>query len=607
LTRKLKLLQKVLVPVIHGCDPKAALTIAHLLGQESEVVLTGIVGIPRGQSLSHGAAAAREIRSLIRSATSATVEKTRVSHDPWAELLHLVREEKPDLLVLDLPSFQALGQTQFETAFKEISCELALIRGNLPRKVNKILVPLRGGPFGELALRLALTFAHSTNAKIESIHVQSTQTWKTKLQRQTAKRRDAAYRGLERVLNNLPDIKKRKIDADNPADAIIAESTGQDMVIMGMTASRGKGFGRTATRILANNTGCVILVRTPVQQAAPSTEQAGQKAISVLVDKWFAENTYHADEFLDLKKLLKLKEQQNLRISLALPAMNEQATVGKVIRTVQNNFVKKVPIIDEIVLIDSGSTDRTRKIATDLNVPVYIHQELLPDHGARNGKGEALWKSLYVTTGDILIWMDTDIVNVHPRFIHGLLGPLLINPSLQFIKGFYQRPLRMGNKVSASGGGRVTELTARPLLNLLYPELSGVIQPLAGEYGGRRTALERLIFYSGYGVEIGLLIDVFEKFGLAAIGQVDLRQRVHHNQPLGALSLMSFAIIQVIMEKLGRREGSNLIEEVNKTMKLIQYGDERFYLDVKEINEKARPPMLALPEYRKLARAASTD
>ncbi len=171
-------------------------------------------------------------------------------------------------------------------------------------------------------------------------------------------------------------------------------------------------------------------------------------------------------------------------------------------------------LVDEIVLMDSNSNDRTRQIAADLGVPVYIHQELLPGYGPRHGKGEALWKSLLVTHGDIVVWIDTDIVNIHPRFVYGVIGPLLANPALQFVKGFYQRPLRSGERTMATGGGRVTELTARPMLNLFYPELSGVIQPLSGEYGGRRSALEQLSFFSGYGVESGLLIDIFEKFGL---------------------------------------------------------------------------------------------
>jgi glucosyl-3-phosphoglycerate synthase len=296
--------------------------------------------------------------------------------------------------------------------------------------------------------------------------------------------------------------------------------------------------------------------------------------------------------------LLNLKTQQSLSISLALPALNEEGTVGNVIRTIQKALVSDVPLLDEIVLIDSNSSDHTRQIAESLGIPVHIHQSVLPKYGARDGKGEALWKSLYCTCGDLIIWIDTDIVNIHPRFVYGLIGPLLVKPDVHFVKGFYQRPLKVENKIQARGGGRVTELTARPLLNLFYPELSGVVQPLSGEYGGRRKILEQLSFFSGYGVEIGLLIDTFEKFGLDAIGQVDLLERIHHNQPLEALSKMSFAIIQAVMRKIESRYGQSILENVNKTMKLIRYEQERFFLDIEEIAERERPPMLEVEEYR---------
>jgi glucosyl-3-phosphoglycerate synthase len=267
----------------------------------------------------------------------------------------------------------------------------------------------------------------------------------------------------------------------------------------------------------------------------------------------------------------------------------------------------KIPLLDEIVLIDSDSTDRTRAIAAELDVPVFIHQELLPQLGARHGKGEGLWKSLLVTRGDLVLWIDTDIVNIHPRFVYGILGPLLANPRVQFVKGFYRRPLRVGSRVQAGGGGRVTELTARPLLNLFYPELSGVVQPLSGEYGGRRTALEQLPFFSGYGVESGLLIDVFDRFGLSAIAQVDLMERIHHNQPLEALSKMSFAIIQAIVRKLERRYERPFLDEVNKTMKLIRYQAGAYFLDVEEIAEGERPPMIEIPAYRETHPRAVKD
>jgi glucosyl-3-phosphoglycerate synthase len=280
--------------------------------------------------------------------------------------------------------------------------------------------------------------------------------------------------------------------------------------------------------------------------------------------------------------------------------LNEEKTVGRVIRTAKKNLMEDIPLLDEIVLVDSNSTDRTREIARAEGIPVYIHQELLPELSPRDGKGEALWKSLFVTSGDILLWIDTDIVNIHPRFIYGVLGPLLQNPHIQFVKGFYRRPLKVGDKTEAEGGGRVTELIARPFINLFYPELSGIIQPLSGEYGARRTFLEQVSFFSGYGVETGLLIDAYEKHGLSAIAQVDLLERIHHNQELEALGKMSFVILQAFLRKLEKRYGQRLVEDVNKSMKIVRHTAGGYSLDVEEIIERERPPMAEIPEYQKM-------
>ncbi|MBL8056491.1 MAG: glucosyl-3-phosphoglycerate synthase, partial [Anaerolineales bacterium] len=473
------------------------------------------------------------------------------------------------------------------------ACDTVLVRGPFTHPAGRVLVPVRGGPYAELAVRLGLSLRPK---HLRALHVQ--------LNGST----DAPFRGLAQVLRNLPEVHLESITTDDAARTILAAAAEADVVVLGATAHPTQdlnSLGVVADRVLRESPAAVLVAKTRRPMSTTLLDESvGAQAISILVDKWFAENTFHADEFADLRRLLALKREQGLTISLALPALNEEATVGKVIRTVKRALMDKVPLLDEIVLIDSNSTDRTRAIAKRLGVPVYIHQELLPELGARRGKGEALWKSLLVTHGDIVAWIDTDIVNIHPRFVYGILGPLLVNPAVQFVKGFYRRPLRVGDKVQAGGGGRVTELTARPLLNLFYPELSGVIQPLSGEYAGRRGALEQAAFFSGYGVETGLLIDVCERCGVGAIAQVDLLERVHHNQELEALSKMSFAIIQTVLRKLERRYERAIIEDVNKTMKLIRYDAGGYFLDVDEIAERERPPMAELPEYRASRRRA---
>jgi glycosyltransferase involved in cell wall biosynthesis len=401
----------------------------------------------------------------------------------------------------------------------------------------------------------------------------------------------------------LPEVNNLELEyQDDLMGAIRSHAQDFDLVVVGATAKpegQMPGLGRIAEELLKTSPPDVLVVRSQrLQPIDIPDETVGRKAVSVLVDKWFAENTYFAQEFSDLDELLRLKEKQKLTISLALPALNESQTVGNVIRTVKGALYDAIPLLDEIVLMDSNSSDNTREIAASFGIPVYIHQELLPNYGSRRGKGEALWKSLYVTRGDIVLWIDTDIVNIHPRFIYGLIGPLLVNKDVRFVKGFYRRPIKVDGRILAGGGGRVTELTARPMINLFFPELSGVIQPLSGEYGGRRSLLERLPFFSGYGVEIGLLIEVLKSCGLQAIAQVDLQKRIHHNQPLEALSKMSFAILQAVMTKLVKYGGYSLMQDINRSLKLIRYDSGRLFLDIEEIVELERPAMIELPEYR---------
>ncbi|HVF24453.1 MAG TPA: glucosyl-3-phosphoglycerate synthase [Anaerolineales bacterium] len=583
----------VLVPLLHDGPGVQALEFARYM--DAHTVLVGVVVVPPKESLSVGAAAARELRRQLRQygKDPRVTSKAQiiVSYQPWMELAKLLQSQKIDMLCLEWDAhFRALGVSASEVLARP-PCNVALVRGKLPAKPKQVLVPVRGGPHAELALRVGLGLYPEG---ITALHLRHPDDPKAGS--------DAPFKGLERVLKQMPDVQKQFAVTEDATQLILENAQRADLIILGTTSqpvTSSISLGPFADRILREAPGVVVAVKSgrPLPQA-DYDESSGSQAISILVDKWFAENTFHADEFKQLNELVKLKREQGLTISVALPALNEEETMGHVIKTIRSALMKRVPLLDEMVVIDSNSTDQTREIAEDLGIPVHIHQQILPQYGARSGKGEALWKSLYCTTGDIIIWVDTDIVNIHPRFVYGLIAPLLHRPEIHFVKGFYRRPLKVGNRIQAGGGGRVTELTARPLLNLFYPELSGIIQPLSGEYGGRRTALERLPFFSGYGVEIGLLIDLFETFGLGAISQVDLLERVHHNQTLEALSKMSFAIIQAVIGKLEKRSNQSFLENVNKTMKLIRYERDRFFLEVDEIAERERPPMLEVDEYK---------
>ena len=280
-----------------------------------------------------------------------------------------------------------------------------------------------------------------------------------------------------------------------------------------------------------------------------------------------------------------------------LPTLNEEATIGPIVQKARLEMMEAFPLLDEILVIDSASDDRTREIAEGEGARVLAHPDVLSRYGSYRGKGEALWKSLYETTGDIIVWADTDVHDWHHRMVYGTLGPLLHEPRLQYVKGYYQRPIVEEGVLKEGGGGRVTELVARPLINMFFPELSGLIQPLAGEYAGRRALLETIPFFTGYAVEIGHLIDAAERVGIEGLGQVDLERRVHRNQELEGLSRMSFVILQAVMKRLEERRRVRCSPSSGSTMKLPRSGRDPLSLEVIELADQERPPMIRIPEY----------
>lgn len=276
---------------------------------------------------------------------------------------------------------------------------------------------------------------------------------------------------------------------------------------------------------------------------------------------WFERHTHRWQDW-PLEELVAAKQAGGTTVSLVVPARNEAATVGDVVTRVRDALVDTVALLDEIVVIDSDSTDDTYAVATDAGARVFRSAEIRPDLGSVPGKGEAMWKSLFVTRGDLLVFMDADLLDWDTHFVPGLLGPLLGDPDVALVKGFYERPFVRGHEIEAFEGGRVTELVARPLIAIAFPELAGLVQPLAGEWAVRRSLFASLNVPTGYAVELAALVDTAATLGLDAIAQVDLGRRAHRHQALRDLGAMA---VQILAAAGMRGMGAEDVVEVEHT------------------------------------------
>lgn len=316
------------------------------------------------------------------------------------------------------------------------------------------------------------------------------------------------------------------------------------------------------------------------------------------IARWLETNTFHHSEFWDLRELVRAKEEAGLTVSLCIPTLNEERTIGKEVIIFKSELMDRYPFVDEFAVIDSGSEDNTLAIAASYGADTYLSSEILPQYGSKPGKGENLWKAIHQLSGDIICYVDADIKNIHPKFVTGLVAPLLYRPEIKYVKAFYDRPLAVPGGTRPSGGGRVTEILVRPLFSLFFPELTALLQPISGEYAVRREVLERLPFPIGYGVETSHLIDLYQSEGLAAFAQTDLDRRVHRNQATIDLGKMAFGILQTFLNRLRHYGIAAELPEFDGIFRQIQAEGRRYELSHRPMPEEERPPMITLPEYR---------
>lgn len=316
------------------------------------------------------------------------------------------------------------------------------------------------------------------------------------------------------------------------------------------------------------------------------------------LQKWIDLNTYHHSQFRDLGKLVEEKQKRNLTISLCMPTLNEEKTIGKEVILFRSELMNRYPLLDEIAVIDSGSEDKTLEVASSFGADTYLAEDILPEVGVKRGKGENLWKAIYQLKGDIIVYVDADISNIHPRFVYGLVAPLIYNETVKYVKAFYDRPLAFSGNVRKTGGGRVTEILVRPLFSLYFPELTAIIQPLSGEYAVRREVLEQIYFPIGYGVETSHLLDVHNKFGLKAFAQTDLDKRVHENKPTQDLGKMAFGILQTFIKRAKSLGILDVHQDHETILRQFQVHEEEYQQLKQEIIEDERPPMIEIEAYR---------
>ena len=522
------------------------------------------------------------------------------------------------------PAPRPVYSPTIDAVLREAPCDIAIVKQRDAPELRRVIVPVRGGPHAELAVRFAAAIAERTGATLAVLHLlpagasAAIRTQAEKALGEFVRRLAPASASAEAVVRETSNVRT----------AILREAEDADLLVMGASAVEDGNelfLVGSLPEEVAEQAGCTVVVvrtREPIGRgtfenlarradtlAAVELAAEASRSIPARVDRWFGEANFHYAEFSDLDRLVALKERRGLTVSMVLPTLNEAATIGPIVARAQRELVEQSGLIDELLVIDSASTDDTRAIAEGEGVRVVQHADVLQRYGSFSGKGEALWKSLYETSGDIVVWCDTDVKEWSPRMAYGTLGPLLEEPRLQYVKGYYQRPIVEDGILREGGGGRVTELVARPLINLFFPELSGLIQPLAGEYAGRRSLLETIPFFTGYAVEMGHLIDALDRVGLSGLGQVDLERRVHRNQDIEGLSRMSFVILQAVMRRLEERRRARLFAELGSTMKLPRSDDDRLSLEVIELADHERPPMIRIPEYleRRLAAGAVVD
>lgn len=572
----------MVVPVLNPKWTDQLATLASGLGPggvPSDVILLGIV--PESADPGHDANEARLLRRKLArlGRGSSNPGRVLVRSAPTFDggVRSAIADERADALLLGWNA----GETDVLALIADPPCDTLVCRPHSGSRLRRVLLAVRGGPYAELALEVGLNIGRPAGAELTLMHIE-----RPEAEGPSREREQRLFQELLLRCSEYRRVNVLTLTADDPAEAILAEAANHDLLILGAGIrpdDSHAGLGPVPERVLAKSVGGTIVVKAgnPVD---PTIFEPPAPSIDLVVNRWFTNNTFHCREFNDLAGLVAVKERLGLSVSLAIMATGNSEGLPGLVENVRGELQERNSLLDEIAVF--AVDDEAQLPLQDLGVPV------LPATGDdAGGPGRALWQSLRELRGDIVAWIDGDVRNSHARMVYGVVGPLLLHERLQYVKGFYERPLSVAD-AAFGGDGRlpITELTARPLLNLFFPELSGVVEPLCREHAVRRSAIAEMPIFAGQGVEVGLLIDFLERFGLDAIAQSDLERRVGQDLSVDRVTRKAFDVIQVMINRIGRRRDVDLLSAAHQTMKLILQDGEQYHIEQVEAGERELPP-----------------
>jgi glucosyl-3-phosphoglycerate synthase len=588
---------RVLIPTLAPAQSSKLLRLAtsFTAAPESRGTLLGIIEVPPDHALPRGPDPGEAYRTLLaqttRIATRATTPlspQVRIAHVAAQGIREAALETGSNLLLLESGARDdGLWTNALEDLLYDPPCDVALLRTEAAAPpITGILLAVRGGPSAELAVQLARSIRASTGATLTLLHI-----FDPRQSPEDRAREEQTFAGLRAQVDG--PVIELKGSSTNVRQAIIKEAQRHQLLILGATRSlmhRPMVLGAPLQRMLRRLPGTVMIVKkagVPTSRpAVPRTET--RAAITEQVDRWLTENTFDSREFDDLQRLVDRKQRQDLTISLAIPATPGATGLGAAVRGLKQALMGRTPLVDEIVVLDMAGAPRGERAFRAAGVPVVRAADVLSRYGSFPGSGDAQWKSLHVLKGDLICWLDPAGPALQPRLVAGLLGPLLTDPDIAYVTAFSRRP-------PTAAADPITDLGVRPLLNLLFPALSGLVDPLSADRAGRRAVLETVPFFTGHGLALGLLLAIASTHGPRALAQVEVGPRARRDP--ADLRATAFAQLQVCLKYLGDRHRIQLVDQVNRTIKQIQYEDERYWIEQQELEDMERPPMVTVPEY----------